>query len=218
MRHTSKKALHAAHMKSTTCTHAGQAHTTSWLGLWLVHRQHELADQWTRRNLRRHRRATAKKLAIDSGSRAALTRLHMDVATSTQCSPARWMRHPKSLETRKRSTRRTLGSRIAPYAPLCSPSGGRGNRGCRVDRPKATQTELVRRARMNRSGFTPDGLSAALQLPSANTKLELDAAHPSGAKPGECGTATWGALVETIEAARAADNRGSHTRPARLTS
>ncbi len=89
--------------------------------------------------------------------------------------------------------------RLAPYAPLML-AVWEGRETEAVALIDATHAELVRRGEGIGTAYT-GWLGGLLYNALGKYELALDAAQPIAANSGEFGTATWGALVETIEAA-----------------
>jgi DNA-binding CsgD family transcriptional regulator len=184
---TLKEALHAF---ITVELSTAQAHR--WL--WLAHSA--AADVWDEETWAALP-ARQLKLAQDSGSIAALSMaLWMCIVTHVLTGAlADAASQIAELEKVNEATR----TRVAPYAPLML-AVWEGRETEAVPLIEATHAELVRRGEGIGAAYT-GWLAALLYNALGKYELALDAAHPIGANPGEFGAATWGALVETIEAA-----------------
>lgn len=169
---------------------AAQAHR--WL--WLAHST--AADTWDE-DTWAALPARQLELAHDSGSIAALpVALWMGIVTNVLTGAlAAAGSQIAELEKVNEATR----SRLAPYAPLML-AAWTGRETEAVALIDATHAELARRGEGIGSAYT-GWLAALLYNALGKYELALAAAHPICLNLGEFGTATWGALVETIEAA-----------------
>jgi DNA-binding CsgD family transcriptional regulator len=182
-----KQALHAF---MTVELSTAQAHR------WLFLAHSTAADIWDEETWAALP-ARQLKLAQDSGSIAALpVALWMGIVTHVLTGAlAAAASQIAELEKVKEATR----SRLAPYAPLMiAVWDGRETEA--VALIEATHAELLHRGEGAGAAYT-GWLGGLLYNALGKYELALDAAHPIGEAPGEFGTATWGALVETVEAA-----------------
>jgi DNA-binding CsgD family transcriptional regulator len=163
---------------------------------WLYLAQSTAADVWDEETWAALP-ARQLRLAQDSGSIAALpVALWMGIVTNvTTGALAAAASQIAELEKVNEATH----SRLVLYAPLML-AVWQGRETEAVALIDATNAELVRRGEGIGVAFT-GWLGGLLYNALGKYELAFDAAHPIGANPGEFGTATWGALVETIEAA-----------------
>jgi DNA-binding CsgD family transcriptional regulator len=202
---TLKAALHAF-----MTVDLSRAEAQRWL--WLAHST--AADIWDEGTWAALP-ARQLKLAHDSGSIVALpVALWMGIVTHVLTGALDAAASQLAeLEKVSEATR----SRLAPYAPLML-AVWEGRETEAVALVEATHSELARRGEGIGAAYT-GWLEALLYNALGKYELASDAAHPIGADSGEFGTATWGALVETIEAASRCGQTGLGTQALhRLTS